>query len=252
MIFKFSSAWRRALTYLPFLATVMIFAALYEVSQDSGYLPYAVAVLGAVVLAVSGTLCYQALHRASSIAPGAMPALLIAGATYAFIFLENAVLRLAVAAVASILFLVLVRHLAESSKLEASAAELRALSEWSALVALVGLAAGLLGSVTFLDMNVWLAALIFAAVASYASFTLARLGKVSGWLVPAAVSLMLAQGFIVVASLPTSHWVGAGLLGAVSYLLFSVLTVMPFGSFRRAMVSSGVICAVLLATARWR
>jgi hypothetical protein len=30
------------------------------------------------------------------------------------------------------------------------------------------------------------------------------------------------------------------------------LTVMPFGSLKRAIVSSGSICAVLLATARWR
>lgn len=252
MNFKFTSAWRRGFSYLPFLATVIIFAALYEVSRDSGFLPYAVATLGAVILAVGGTLCIQALLRGSAVAPGAMPALLVAGSTFAFLFIENAALRLAVAAMASMLFLVLVRHLSESSKLEGAAAELRALSEWSALVALIGLSAGLLGAITFLNLNVWLAALVFAAVATYASFTLARLGRVVGWLVPAAVSVVLIQGFVVVANLPTSHWVGAGLLGAVSYLLFSILTAMPFGSLKRAIVSSGAICAVLLATARWR
>jgi hypothetical protein len=240
MNFKLTSARRRVFSYLHFLATAIIFAALYEVSRDSGFFPYAVAVLGAVVLAVSGTLCIQALLRGSSVAPGAMPTLLIAGATFAFLFLENAVLRIAVAAMASILFLVLVRHLSESSKLEGAAAELRALS------------AGLLGAITFLNLNIVLAALVFAAVATYASFTLARLGRVAGWLVPAAVSVMLIQGFVVVANLPTSHWVGAGVIGAVSYLLFSILTVMPFGSLKRAIVSSGAICAVLLATARWR
>jgi len=247
-----TSAWRRVFSYLPFLATAIIFAALYEVSRDSGFFPYSVAALGAVVLAVSGTLCIQALLRGSAVAPGAMPALLVAGATFAFLFLEDAVLRIAVAAMASVLFLVLVRHISESSKLEGAAAELRALSEWSALVALIGLSAGLLGSITFLNLNIWLAALVFAAVAIYASFTLSRLGRVAGWLVPAAVSVMLVQGFVVVANLPTSHWVGAGVIGAVSYLLFSILTVMPFGSLKRAIVSSGAICAVLLATARWR
>ena len=252
MNFKFTPAWRRVFSYLPFLATAIIFAALYEVSRNSGFLPYAVAAVGAVVLAVSGALCIQALLRGSAVAPGAMPALLVAGATFAFLFLENSVLRIAIAAMASVLFLVLVRHLSESSKLPGAAAELRALSEWSALIALVGLSAGLLGAITFLDWNVWLAALVFAAVAAYASFTLARLGRVAGWLVPAAVSIMLIQGFVVVASLPTSHWVGAGVIGAVAYLLFSILTVMPFGSLKRAMISSGVICAALLATARWR
>jgi hypothetical protein len=252
MNFKLFPALRRFSSYLPFLATALIFAALYEVSRNSDFLPYTVAILGAVVLAVSGTLCIQALLRGSSVAVGAMPALLVAGATFAFLFLENAVLRIAVAAAASILFLVLVRHLSESSKLEGAAAELRALSEWSALIALVGLSAGLLAAITFLNWNVWLSALVFAAVATYAAFTLARLGRVAGALVPAAVSVMLVQGFMVVASLPTSHWVGAGLIGAISYLLFSILTVMPFGSLKRAIVSSGAICAVLLATAQWR
>ncbi len=252
MNFSFSPVWRRIFSSLPFLATAVIFAALYEVSRDSSYLPYAVGVIGAVVLAVSGTLCLQALLRGSAVAPGAMPALLIGGATFAFVFIEEAALRIGVAAMASILFLVLVRHLAESSKLEGAAAELRALSEWSALVALIGLAAGLLGAITFLNWNEWLAAVVFGAVATYSSFTLARLGRVTGILTPVAVSVMLIQGFVVIVSLPTSHWVGAGLIGAVSYLLFSVLTVMPFGSLKRAIISSGAICAVLLATARWR
>jgi hypothetical protein len=252
MTFSLSPTLRRIFSYLPFLATAIIFAALYEVSRDSSYLPYAVGIIGAVVLAVSGTLCIQALLRGSAIAPGAMPALLVGGTTFAFIFLEEAALRVIVAALASLLFLVLVRHLAESSKLEGAAAELRALSEWSALIALVGLSAGLLGAITFLNWNEWLAAAVFAAVATYSSFTLAHLGRVAGALTPVAVSAMLLQGFVVIASLPTSHWVGAGLIGAVSYLLFSVLTVMPFGSLKRAIISSGAICAVLLATARWR
>ena len=243
---------RRLLSYLPTLAAIAVFAALFEVARDPSLLPYAVAAIGAVLLATSGTLCYQSLWRRSSIAPGAMPALLVAGAVFAFLFLENGAVRMAAAAAVSILFLVLVRHLAESSKLEGAAAELRALSEWSALVALVGLSAGLFGAITFLNWNQWLAALAFAAVATYASFTLARLGKVSGFLIPIAVSAMLVQGFVVIASLPTSHWVGAGIIGAVSYLLFSILTVMPFGSLKRAIISSGAICAVLLATARWR
>jgi len=252
MTLEYSRIVRRLSAYLPFLAAALIFGSLYMVSRNSGDLPYSVAVIGAVVLAASGALCIQALLRGSYVASGAMPALLVAGATFAFLFLENAVLRIIVAAAVSILFLVLVRHLAESAKLEAAAAELRALSEWSALVALVGLAAGLLGAITFLNWDVWLSTLVFAAVAVYASFILARLGRVVGWLVPAAVSLLLVQGFIVIAGLPTSHWVGAGVLGAVSYLLFSILTVMPFGSLKRAIVSSGAICAVLLATARWR
>jgi hypothetical protein len=252
MSLKLSPALRRVFSYLPFLATVIIFAALYEASRDSGYLPYTVAALGAVILSTSGALCLQALWRGSSVAAGAMPALLVASATFAFIFLENAALRIAVAAMVSVLFLVLVRHLAESSKLEGAAAELRALSEWSALIAVVGLSAGLLGAVTFLNWNVWLCALVFAAVATYASFTLARLGRVRGALVPAAVSIMLVQGFVVVARLPVSHWVGAGVIGAVSYLLFSILTVLPSVSLKRAMISSGAICAALLATARWR
>ena len=89
MNFKFTPAWRRVFSYLPFLATAIIFAALYEVSRNSGFLPYAVAAVGAVVLAVSGALCIQALLRGSAVAPGAMPALLVAGATFAFLFLEH-------------------------------------------------------------------------------------------------------------------------------------------------------------------
>jgi len=252
MNLRLSPVWRRAFSYLPFLATAIIFVAFDQVSRDSSFLPLAVAAIGAVVLAVSGTLCLQALMRGSAVAPGAMPALLVIGTFFAFIFIEEAALRVAIAAMVSILFLVLVRHLSESSMLEGSAVELRALSEWSALVALVGLAAGLLGAITFLNWNGWLAALVFAAVAAYSSFTLARLGRVSGIFVPAAVSIMLVQCFVVVAALPTSHWVDAGLIGAVSYLLFSTLSVVPFGSLKRAIVSSGAICAVLLATARWR
>lgn len=243
---------RRLLSYLPFLAAVLVFTALFEASQNPGWLPYVVAALGAVLLATSGTLCYQALWRHSAIAPGAMPTLLVAGATFAFFFLENGVLRFAVTVATSILFLVLVRHLAESSKLEGAAAELRALSEWSALVALVGLAAGLLGAITFLNLDTWLSALVFAAVAAYATFTLARLGKAAGWLVPTAVSLLLAQGFVVIEMLPTSHWVGAGVMGAVAYLLFSILTAVPPSAMRRVLISVGLISAVLLGTARWR
>jgi hypothetical protein len=252
MRLEHSRVVRRLIVYLPFLAAVLIFGALYMASRNSGYLPYSVAAIGVVILSVSGTLCLQALLRGSSMAVGAMPALLVSGATFAFFFLENAVLRIVVAVAVSILFLVLIRHIAESTKLEAAAAELRALSEWSALIALVGLAAGLLGSVIFLNWNMWLSAMVFAVVASYASFTLARLGRVAGAFAPVAVSILLVQCFVVVAMLPVSHWVGAGVIGAVAYLLFSILTVMPFGSLKRAMVSSGVICFVLLATARWR
>jgi len=243
---------RRLLSYLPFLASVAIFASLYASAENSSRLPYTVAVIGVVVLAASGTLCYQALLRGSSIAPGAMPALLIAGVTFAFFFIEDNVLRLAVAVAASILFLVLVRHLAESTKLEAAAAELRALSEWSAMVALVGLCAGLLAAVTFLNWNVWFSAMAFAAVAVYTSFTLARLGRIVGFLVPMTVSLVLVECFIVIAMLPTSHWVGAGILGAIAYLLFSIMTTASFISIKRAIFSAAAICAVLLATARWR
>jgi hypothetical protein len=243
---------RRLLSYLPFVAAVLVFAALFEAGQNPSRLPYAVAALGAVLLATSGVLCYQALWRHSAIAPGAMPALLVSGATFAFFFLENGVLRFVVIAATSILFLVLVRHLTESSKLEGAATELRALSEWSALIALVGLSAGLLGAITFLNWDTWLSALVFATVAAYATFTLARLGKMRGLLVPVAVSLLLAQGFIVIEMLPTSHWVGAGVLGAVAYLLFSILTSVPSAAMRRILISVGLISAVLLGTARWR
>lgn len=249
---EYKSVARRIFSYLPFLAALLIFGALYMVSQNSADMPYTIAILGAVILSVSGALCLQALFRGSSIAPGAMPAFLVAGTTFALLFIENAFLRVAVAAVVSVLFLVLVRHLSESTKLPSAAAELRALSEWSALIALVGLTAGLLGTITFLNLNVWLCTLVFAAVATYASFTLSRLGRVTGLLAPIAVSLLLIQGFVVIAMLPTSHWVGAGVIGAIGYLLFSILTVMPFGSLKRAMVSAGAICAVLLITARWR
>lgn len=243
---------RRLFSYLPFLAAVAIFGALYASSENSSRLPYTVAVVGVVVLAASGTLCYQALLRGSSIAPGAMPALLISGVTFAFFFIEEAMLRMVVAVAASILFLVLIRHLAESTKLEAAAAELRALSEWSAMVAMVGLCAGLLAAVTFLNWNVWSSALYFAVVAIYVSFTLARLGRITGILVPLTVSFVLVQGFVVIAMLPTSHWVGAGILGAIAYLLFSIMTTASFVSIKRAIFSAAAICVVLLATAKWR
>jgi hypothetical protein len=252
MILNIHPFWRRIFSYLPFLATVVIFLSLYQVSNNPNVLPYAIAVVGAVILITSGTLCFQALFRRSSIAPGAMPALLVAGAAYAFVFLEGVFLRIGVAAIASILFLVLVRHLAESTKLDRADAELRALSEWSALIALVGLSAGLLGSITFLNMSTWAAAGIFSAVAGYVSFTLARLGRIGGWFIPVAVSVLLIQGFVVISALPTSHWVGAGVIGAISYLLFSVLTVLSPISLKRTMVSAGAICAVLLSTARWQ
>ena len=243
---------RRLLSYLPFLAAVSVFAALFEAARDPGDLPYYVAAIGAVIIATSGTLCFLSLARSSSIAPGAMPALLVGGASFAFFFLENAALRIVVAAATSILFLVLVRHLAESTKLAGAAAELRALTEWSALIALVGLAAGLLGAMTYLNWDPWLSALAFAAIAAYATFVLARLGGVRGWLAPSAVSLLLAQGFIAIGLLPTSHWVGAGVIGAIAYLLFSILTALPPASMKRMALSVGVICAVLLGTARWR
>jgi hypothetical protein len=243
---------RRLLSYLPFLAAISVFAALIEAARDSAQLPYCVAAIGIVLIATSGTLCLLSLFRGSAIAPGAMPALLVGGASFIFFFLEQYVLQIAVAAATSILFLVLVRHLVESTKLVGAAAELRALTEWSALVALVGLAAGLLGAMTFLNWNPWLSALAFAVVASYATFALARLGGVRGWLVPTSVSLLLAQGFIAIGLLPTSHWVGAGVIGAIAYLLFSILTAIPSANIRRTAISVSVICAVLLGTARWR
>ncbi len=243
---------KRIYSYLPFAAALAIFIALYEAAQNSTNLPWSVAAVGGVILAVSGTLCYQALLRGSSIAPGAMPALVVAGSSFAFFFIEDAVLRLVIAGAASILFLVLVRHLSESSKLEAAAAELRALSEWSALVALVGLSAGLLGSITFLNWDLWIGALVFAVPAVYATFTLSHLGRVTGWFVPVAVSAVLVQCFVVVEMLPTSHWVGAGVVGAIAYLLFSVLTATPFASVKRAIYSAAAICLVLLVTAKWR
>ncbi len=243
---------RRILSYLPFLAAASVFAALFETARHPSFLPYAAAALGAVLIATSGTLCYQALWRRSAIAPGAMPSLLIGGTAFAFIYLEDATIRMVIALAASILFFVLVRRLSASSRMAGADAELRALSEWSALVALVGLAAGLLASATFLNLNVWLAALIFAAVASFAVFALSRLGKVTGFLTPAAVSFLLAQGFVVVGMLPTSHWVWAGVLGALSYLLITVLSPVPPSALRRIIFSVGAICATLLATARWR
>jgi hypothetical protein len=243
---------RRLLSHLPLVAAASVFAALFEASRDPGRFPFYVAALGAVLIATSGTLCFQALFRRSAIMPGAMPTLLVGGASFAYFFLEDSWLRLVTAVAVSILFLVLVRHLAESSRLSGAAAELRALSEWSALVGLVGLAAGLLGAVTFLNWNAWLAALAFAAVAAYAAYTLSHLGSVRGYLVPLAVSLLMAQGFVAIMMLPVSHWVGAGVLGAVAYLLFSILTAVPLMSAKRLLVSVGVICAVLLGTARWR
>jgi hypothetical protein len=243
---------RRFFSYLPPLASLAIFAALYASSQNASRLPYSVAVVGTIALAVSGTLCYQALWRGSSIAPGAMPALLVGGTSFAFFFIEFDFLRIAVAAATAILFLVLVRHLAESSKIESAAAELRALSEWSALVALVGLTAGLLGAMTFLNWNPWACTLVFAIVACYASFVLSHLGKVPGFFAPIAAAAVLTEGFVVIGMLPTSHWVGAGLVGAISYLMFSTLAAVPFSSIKRAIFSAAAICAVLLVTAGWR
>jgi len=243
---------RRLFFSLPFLAAVSIFAALFEAARDPANLPYYIAAIGSVLIATSGTLCFLSLARGSALAPGAMPALLVASVSFAFFFLEDAVLRVVISAAASILFLVLVRHLVESTRLAGAAAELRALSEWSALVSLVGLSAGLLGAMTFLNWNPSLAALVFATVAAYATVTLSRLSGVRGWLVPAAVSLFLAEGFIAVGLLPTSQWVGAGVIGAVAYLLFSLLAVAPSAHMKRTAVSVGIICAVLLGTARWR
>ncbi len=243
---------RRIFIYLPFLAAAAMFTALFLTAQHPSRLPAAVAVLGAVALATSGALCYQALWRGSSIAPGAMPALLVAGVSFSYFFLENDVLRIAVAAMSSVLFLVLVRHLAETSKLEGAAGELRALSEWSALIALLGIAAGLLASITFLVWNVWLCTAVFAVVAAYASFTIARLARVAGWIAPVAVSVLLIQGFVVIAALPVSHWVGSGVLAVVAYLLFSLLTGLAAASMKRTLISAGVMCGLLLGTARWR
>lgn len=234
------------------LAAASVFAALFEAARRPDLLPYAIAALGAVLIATSGTLSYQALWRRSAIAPAAMPALLVGGASYAFVFLENQAVRTVIALTASALFLVLVRRLAASSKMAGADAELRALSEWSALIALVGLAAGLLGSATFLNLNIWIAALIFAAVAAYAAFALSGLIRGTGFWLPVSVSLLLAQSFVVVGMLPTSHWVGAGVIGGIAYLLFSILTPTPPSVLRRVLISVGVICTVLLGTARWR
>jgi len=243
---------RRILSYLPFLAAAAMFAALFTASRHPSYLPYAVAAVGAVALAASGTLCYQALLRGSAIAPGAMPALLAAGVSFSFFFLENEVLRIAIAAAASILFMILIRHLSETAKLEGADEQLRALSEWSALVALLGISAGLMASITFLVWDVWLCALVFACVAVYASFTIARLSRVSGAVFPVAVSALLVQGFVVIALLPVSHWVGSGVLAVVTYLLFSMLTGLSATAMKRTLISVGVMCGLLLGTARWR
>lgn len=246
------NSMRRIFSYLPFLAAATVFVALFSVSQHPSRLPIAVAVAGAVALASSGTLCYQALWRGSSVAPGAMPALLVGGVSFAYFFLENDVLRVAIAAMSSFLFLILVRHLAESSKLEEASDQLRALSEWSALITLLGISAGLMASITFLAWNSWFCTAVFAVVTIYVAFTIARLSRVSGSIAPIAVSVLLIQGFIVIVALPISHWVGAGVLAVVAYLLFSLMTGLSAAAMKRTLISAGVMCGLLLGTARWR
>ena len=243
---------RRLCSYLPLVGAAIVLAALFSVSAHPSRLPYAVAAIGAVVLLTGGTLGLQALFRNRAIAPAALPGFLVASMTFADFFVEDTALRLAIAAAVSILFLVLIRHISESTRLEGATVALRALSEWSAIIIIVGSSAGLLAAVTFLNWNVYLAALAFAAIVVFITFTMARLSAVSGYFLPAAVSLLIIQGFVLLAYLPVSHWVGAGVLSALAYLLYSLITSAPVISVRRTLISAGIMCGLLLGTARWR
>jgi hypothetical protein len=243
---------RRLLKLLPYLAAATNLVALMEIALRPNWLPFGVVAIGAVALATSGTLAYQALWNKSSVAPSAMPGLLAIGVAFAFLFLGSQNLRFAVAVLSSLLFLVLTQHLAETAKISDASPELKAFSEWSALVALFGLSAGLLASVTFLNWPQFLVAGVFAAVAIYASLAVGRLGSRAGWLLSAASAVFLLEGFIVVMFLPFSHWVGAGLIAVIAYLLFSLLSGASARTIRKNLIWVGVICGALLLTARWR
>lgn len=243
---------RRLKKLFPYLAAAIDLAALLGISIHPNWLPYGVVAIGVVALATSGVLAYQALWRKSSIAPSAMPGLLVIGVAFSFLFLGSQNLRFVVAILSSLLFLVLTQHLAETAKLADASPELKAFSEWSALVALFGLSAGLLASVTFLNWSQVLVAAVFSAVAIYASLAVGRLGSRASWLLSATSAILLSEGFVVVMFLPFSHWVGAGLIAVIAYLLFSLLSGVSARTIRKNLIWVGLISGTLLLTARWR
>jgi hypothetical protein len=243
---------RRWRTLLQFLAAAAVFAAVFAASAHPSRLPYAIAAIGTVAIATSGVLSFLALNRRAAITPALMPGLLVGSASFAIFFIESAVLRLFLAGAASLLFFILIRHLAESTKIEGASAAVRALFEWSALIVVVSLTAALMASATFLNWNQWLTALVFAAAAVFSAFTLARLGQVRSKLLPAIASILLVEAYVLLLFLPVSHWVSAGVVAALAYLFFSLVSNVPAASMRRALVSAGAICLLLLGTARWR
>jgi hypothetical protein len=242
---------RKFFSSIPFFSALIFLGALLYSSDNPKSFVIVVCLLGFVAIATSAILCFRALFSGGAVTPGAMPALLVAGASLVFFFVEEAAARAAIAVAASFLFFLLVRRLVDTANADAKE-ELRALFEWSGFVALFGIGAGLLASITFLNMDEYFAALIYAVVVGYVSFVLARLSGVKQKVYPLAAMLFLLEGFVIISFLPTSHWVGAGVLGAVAYLLFSLLNKAAPASVRRALISAGIASAVLLLTARWR
>jgi hypothetical protein len=242
----------RLRTLLPLAAAAAVLFALIMVSQHPSRLVYAVPILAGVAIMASGALAITGLRQRTKIAPGALPGLLVASMSFADFFVEDNTLRIGIAAVTAVLFFILVRHLHEAIRTREFHDAVIALSEWSAVMIVFSLAAGLYAAVTFLTFPLWGATLIFAGISAFVSLTLARLMPNVPVFLMGAAALLLAEGFYFLAALPLSYWVNGAVLAAVAYALFMFARDLATVRVRRTLMTAGAVGAAVLITARWR
>jgi len=243
---------QRIAPFLPYLAAAFVFGALLAASNHPSRLIFVVPTIGLVALIASGTLSTRALFRGAPITPGVLPGLLVASVSFADFFIEDIALRVGVAAVGSLLFLILVRHLHEAVREGGKAGPaLAALSEWSGVMIVFSTTAGLLAASTYLNLPRWLASLIFAGVAAFSVATITRTGPASR-LLASATAIILAEIFVALTFLPLSYWVSGGVLAAAAYLLFALVRGVNPRELRRSAMTAGALGLLLLSTARWR
>lgn len=132
-------------------------------------------------------------------------------------------------------------------------------SSYFNLIALFFIYTSLFGYIIFLQISVWIVLIlagIFSMLATYHTMWIAKINFEQSWLYILVTTLLIVQGFWVIAFLPTSIYVNAILLASIYYVvvgltLNQLLGILDKSVIKRYTTVLIIIILITLLSAKW-
>lgn len=246
---------------VPWVAGFLIFIILMEIIKHPDFFYYLTPALFLIIILAVLFLTTKNIKSKKFWYFLISPALYLLGILSFIIFIELAWLKIFLAIVLSLILSLFLEniYLYNYNFEKYQTYGLQNFSNYLNLITVFFLFSSFFGFIIFLQIAVWLlllAVAIISVLTVYQTMWVSRIELNRSWLYLMVITLLMAQGFWILAFLPTSIYVNGLILAAIYYLLVGLslnrlLGILDRSVIKRYITVTVVVLTITLITAKW-